>query len=59
MDDDFEFPTVAELFQAFGQGRLSPEAATDAALARIRATEPTLNAFQLVDEAGAGEAANA
>lgn len=59
MDDDFEFPTVSELFRAYGQGRLTPEAATNAALARIRATEPALNAFQLVDEAGAREAAGA
>ncbi len=59
MADGFEFPTVAELSQAFAQGRLTPEAATDAALARIRATEPALNAFQLIDEAGAREAAGA
>ncbi|MDP7546016.1 MAG: amidase [Alphaproteobacteria bacterium] len=59
MDDGLEFPTVAALLQAFGQGRLTPEAATEAALARIGATEPALNAFQLVDEDGARQAANA
>lgn len=59
MDDGLEFPTVAELHKAYEQGRLMPGAATEAALARIGATEPALNAFQLVDEAGAREAANA
>ncbi|MBT4489036.1 MAG: amidase, partial [Rhodospirillaceae bacterium] len=59
MDDGIEFPTVAALFQAYGQGRLTPEAATEAALARIKSTEPALNAFQLIDEAGARDAANA
>ena len=59
MTDAFEYPSVTELIQAFRQGRLTPEDATEAALARIKATEPTLNAFQLVDEAGAREAAAA
>ncbi|MEE1555891.1 MAG: amidase, partial [Alphaproteobacteria bacterium] len=57
MTDAFEYPSVTELIQAFRQGRLSPEDAAEAALARIKTTEPTLNAFQLVDEAGAREAA--
>ena len=59
MDEVFEYPTVSELIRAFRQGRLTPEEATDAALARIKATEPTLNAFQLIDEPGAREAAAA
>ena len=46
MTDAFEYPSVTELIQAFRQGRLTPEDATEAALARIKATEPTLNAFQ-------------
>jgi aspartyl-tRNA(Asn)/glutamyl-tRNA(Gln) amidotransferase subunit A len=54
-----EFPTVVSLLRAYGRGELTPEAATDAALARIKATEPILNAFQIVDEAGAREAAAA
>ena len=59
MSDAFEFPTVTALLRAFGQGRLTPEQATESALARIKATEPTLNAFQIIDEAGAREAAAA
>ncbi len=55
----FEFPTVASLLRAYGRGELTPEAVTEAALARIKATEATLNAFQIVDEAGAREAAAA
>ena len=59
MAEGLEYPTVTELGKAFGRGRLTPEAATEAALARIRATEPALNAFQLIDEDGAREAARA
>ena len=59
MSDVAEFPTVASLLRAFSRGDLTPEDATEAALARIEATEPTLNAFQLVDEAGARQAAAA
>ena len=50
---------MVSLLRAYGRGELTPEAATDAALARIKATEPILNAFQIVDEAGAREAAAA
>ena len=59
MDDLLEFPTVGGFIRAFGQGRLTPEDAVEAALARLKATEPALNAFQLIDEAGAREAARA
>ena len=57
MSNVAEFPTVASLLRAFSRGDLTPEDATEAALTRIKATEPTLNAFQLVDEAGARQAA--
>ncbi|MDP6346317.1 MAG: amidase, partial [Alphaproteobacteria bacterium] len=59
MTDSPNFPTVADLLRAYRRGQVTPTAVAEAALARIRSLEPTLNAFQLLDEAGALEAAAA
>jgi aspartyl-tRNA(Asn)/glutamyl-tRNA(Gln) amidotransferase subunit A len=51
--------TALELLAAFGERRLSPVEATEAALARIAAVDPVLNAFCLVDPEHALAAARA
>lgn len=45
--------TAHDLWMGYRTGRISPVEATKAALARIKAWEPKLNAMYLVDEAGA------
>ncbi len=59
MNDVGEFPTVEGLLRAYRRGELTPEEVAEAALARIKATEGTLNAFQVIDEVGAREMAAA
>ena len=49
--------SATALLHAFRRRTLSPVEATEAALARIRAFDPVVNAFVLVDEAGALAAA--
>jgi len=51
--------SATALLHAFRRGTLSPVEAAQAALSRIRAFEPAVNAFVLVDEAGALAAARA
>lgn len=45
--------TAHDLWMGYRTGRISPVEATKAALTRIKAWEPKLNAMYLVDEAGA------
>ena len=54
---DLPADSAAELLRAFHRRTLSPVEAAQAALARIRAFEPAVNAFVLVDEEGALAAA--
>ncbi|WP_291296313.1 amidase [Elioraea sp.] len=54
---DLPADSATALLHAFRRGTLSPVEATSAALARIRAFEPAVNAFVLVDEVGAMQAA--
>ena len=54
-----EYATASELVAGYRARRFSPTEALDAVLARIDAVEPRLNAWQLVDAAGARRAARA
>jgi aspartyl-tRNA(Asn)/glutamyl-tRNA(Gln) amidotransferase subunit A len=54
---DLPADTATDLVHGFRRGTLSPVEATATALARIRAFEPAVNAFVLVDEDGAMAAA--
>lgn len=54
---DLPADSAAALLHAYRRGTLSPVEATAVALARIRAFEPAVNAFVLVDERGAMAAA--
>jgi aspartyl-tRNA(Asn)/glutamyl-tRNA(Gln) amidotransferase subunit A len=57
MTDDLALLTATALVEGYREGSLSPVAATEAALARIDAHNPGLNAFNLVDREGALAAA--
>jgi aspartyl-tRNA(Asn)/glutamyl-tRNA(Gln) amidotransferase subunit A len=50
MSNDLLRLTATELVQAFGAGRLSPVEVAQATFTNIAATNPRLNAFQLLDE---------
>ena len=58
-DDDLAYTTAVELISAYRAKRLSPVETTETALARIGAHDGALNAFYLVDSAGALAAARA
>ncbi len=53
------FQTAAALVESYRRGAVSPVEVADAHLARIAALDGALNAFVVVDEAGAREAATA
>lgn len=55
--NDFTFPRVQQLTDGFAAGQITPEAATEAALARAVLLEPHLNAFAYLDSEGAMAAA--
>ena len=57
MSDDLAYMPATELVAGYAAKTVSPVEATAAALARIREHDPKLNAFYLVDEDGALEAA--
>ncbi len=57
MRTDIEYLSVTQLTDLYRAGSLSPVAATEAALAAIAARDSELNAFQLVDQAAALDAA--
>ena len=59
MTDEIAFPDARGLTARYMSQELSPVAATEAAFERIAALEPVLNAFQVVDRAGAQAAAAA
>lgn len=48
MSDELLYLSATELLDAYGRGRVSPVEAVDAALARIEALQPTVNAFVTV-----------
>ncbi len=57
MTDDIALLPATALIERYRDGSLSPVAAAEAALARIEAHNPALNAFNLVDRDGALAAA--
>jgi aspartyl-tRNA(Asn)/glutamyl-tRNA(Gln) amidotransferase subunit A len=59
MDTDLADLSATQLLQLYRHGKASPVDATEAVLARIRRWNPVLNAFRLIDENGALEAARA
>ncbi|MEX0923447.1 MAG: amidase [Rhodovibrionaceae bacterium] len=59
MTESLAHSTAQELLQGYRSGGPSPVDAVDATLARIDALNPKLNAFMLVDHAGARSAAEA
>ncbi len=59
MADDLHYLSATALIAGYRRKRFSPTDVVEAVLARVRALEPKLNAWQLVDEAGARRAAKA
>ncbi len=57
MSTEIAYMTATELLSRFDDKSLSPVEATDAALSRLEATEPRINAFQHVGQDAAREAA--
>ena len=59
MSDDLAYSSATDLLDAYRAKRLSPLEATKAALGRIAAHNPKINAFMIIDDEGALAAAAA
>ena len=59
MNAELAYTSATELVRRYRAKQLSPVEVTEAVLARIRELNPRLNAFCLIDEAGALESARA
>ena len=57
MSDDLALMSAVEMLRGFADGRLSPVEVTQAALKQVKTHDGTLNAFVLLDEEAAVEAA--